>query len=177
MKKPLLTLFYLIAFIAVSYFLREYLNAPKSFIISLIISLGVILFLVSQKSKYTKFVGVTLIVAHFIWIIGYFIPVYEKTPDIRQRYRKATNTIAAIAGSSTGTIVALEANGQLIRGPLSDFTNPRPVYQGNRVSTAAASVASDGRLLVRLWDGSSVQLFPQTTIALETLATDFSALS
>lgn len=39
MKISLTTLFYLIAFLAVSYFLREYLNAPKSFIISLIISL------------------------------------------------------------------------------------------------------------------------------------------
>ncbi len=93
MKKLLTTLFYLVAFAAVSYFLREYLHAPKAFIISLIISLGIVVILAAMKSKFLRPLGILLLASHTLWLIGIFIPVYNSQPDIRQRYRRAPNSL------------------------------------------------------------------------------------
>jgi|GEM_PF-6192212 len=117
MKKSLTALFYLIAFAAASYFLREYLQAPRSFIISLIISLAIILYLVQQRSRYLLAIGATLLIGHAIRLIGIFIPVYEHTPDIRQRYRRNPSMLRATADASPDIKVTLsQRNGQVVQG-------------------------------------------------------------
>ena len=96
MNKSILFLFYFVALCAASYFLWEYIHAPRALIISLIISLAIVGRAVWQKSKYASALGITLISAHLIWLIGFLIPVYDKQPDIRQRYRRSKNLIVAL---------------------------------------------------------------------------------
>ena len=123
MKKTLTYLFYIAAFAAVSYFLREYLNAPKEFIISLIISLAIILLMIAKKSPYVRTIGIILIVFHAIWLIGYFIPVYENTPDIRQRYRRNPSILLTLSSEDTGTVVTLIDHGKTLTAPAGTFTD------------------------------------------------------
>lgn len=52
MKKFGMGLFYIVAFCGISYFLWEYLNAPREFIVSLIISVLIIGVLAWKKSPY-----------------------------------------------------------------------------------------------------------------------------
>lgn len=112
MKKVLTVVFYLGAFGAVSYFLWQYLHIPRVFLISLIASLALVLILAANKSRYMRPVGIILLAIHMVWLATYFIPVYEKTPDIRQRYRRSPNTIRTLSSVSSGLIVTLVSQEQ-----------------------------------------------------------------
>ncbi len=112
MKKYGTFLFYLVALAAVSYFLRQYLHAPREFIISLIISLAIIARIARQKKSYLPIIGTILLIGHMIRLIWLFIPVYNHQPDIRQWYRKAPTTIRSLPGASSGVNLLLEHAGK-----------------------------------------------------------------
>ena len=65
--------------------------------------------MVQQRSAYLKLVGVLLCSVHIMRLIGYIIPVYEHSPDIRVWYRSTPSLLSSNIGTSSGIYVTLES--------------------------------------------------------------------
>lgn len=176
MKKSFLFLFYLCALVATSYFLWQYLQAPKPLIISLIISLCIIWICVRQKSRYTSFVGVTLLSIHMIWFLGFSIPTYDKEPDIRQWYRRSPNMLFSLS-TNTWTLITLTHGNNIYTTRADTLLSGRPIYQYDTITTAGPTISSDDRVMIGFRDSSNAQIFPQSNLTIEKLSPDFSGLT
>lgn len=133
--------------------------------------------MVWQRKKYTAFIGSLLLVIHIIWLAWILIPIYNNTPDIRQRYRRTPSMIRSLLSNSTGMTIIIEHAGKASTLSPSDLTEGQPIYQQDRIITRAPRIIANDRLLLTFWDGSTMQLFPQSTLRIDSLSPRFSSLS
>jgi len=166
----------LIVLAAASYFFRYSIELPKALIISILISVFIVAFLLSQKSSAVKPVGGLLLIVNMVWFIGNFIPVYDQVPDIRPRYYAQHNTLFSFL-DTTGLSVQITHAGVKRIATFTDLIDGEQVYPTDLIENGALSNAGETRLLLGFRDGSDVQLLGQTRLHIDTLAPDFTMLS
>lgn len=115
------------------FFLWYYLQLPLAFVISIVVSIILIALALKYKSSLVRGLCVFLIAAHMVRLALYLVPVYDKQPDVRLRYRSAPSALFSIPGSEGSMQLSIEEKGEMyvIAPPL--LTKGVAVFNGTHI--------------------------------------------